>query len=74
LTFLLPHKPFCAADEEARDLLREGEFFFDQVLVGLREFGFGFDAETARIVEELIDGLVGDFAVEKFADARLRLR
>jgi hypothetical protein len=39
----------------------------------LGEFGFGFDAEAAGVVEKFVDGLVGDFSVEEFADAGLRL-
>lgn len=54
-------------------LVGEGEFFLDYFFVGLGEFGFGFDAEAASVVEELVDGLVGDFSVEEFADAGLRL-
>ena len=37
------------------------------------EFGSGFDAEAAGVEEEFVDGLVGDFAVEEFVYARLRL-
>lgn len=39
--------------------------------MGLGEFGFGFDAEAAGVAEEFVDGLVGDFSVEEFADAGL---
>ena len=41
--------------------------------MGLGEFGFGFDAEAAGVVEEFVDGFVGDFAVEEFADSGLWL-
>lgn len=41
--------------------------------MSLGEFGFCFEAEAAGVVEELVDGLVGDLAVEEFADAGLRL-
>lgn len=54
-------------------LVGEGEFFLDYFFVGLCELGFCFDAEAASVVEKLVDGLVGDFSVEEFADARLRL-
>lgn len=54
-------------------LAGEGEFFLDYFFTGLGEFGFCFDAEAAGVVEELVDGFVGDFSVEEFADARLRL-
>ena len=37
------------------------------------EFCLCFDAEAAGVVEEFVDGLVGDFSVEEFADAGLRL-
>jgi hypothetical protein len=51
----------------------ESDFFLDYYFIGLGKFGFSFEAETAGVVEELVDGLIGDFSVEKFADAGLRL-
>ena len=64
--------PFEVTVAEA-GLVGEREFFLDYIFVALRKFGFSFDAEAAGVVEELVDGLVGDFSVEEFADAGLRL-
>jgi hypothetical protein len=51
----------------------QGELFFDDFLAGLHEFGFGFDAQPSGVVKQLVNALVGDLPVEKFAHAGLRL-
>ena len=52
---------------DCEGLLGKGEFFFNYFFMSLGESGFSFDAEAASVVEELIDGFIGDFPVEQFA-------
>lgn len=56
-------------------LIGESEFYLDLIFIfmGSHELGFGFDAEAAGVMKELVDGLVADFAVEELADAGLGL-
>jgi hypothetical protein len=41
--------------------------------VALGKLCLGFDFQTTGVLQQLIDALVGDFAIEEFADSRLRL-
>ena len=62
-----------AACPRRNPLVSECQFSLHGLFVNLREFGLGFDAQASGIVEQLVDALSGNLAVEQFAHTRLRL-